>query len=440
MDSVARRTSRDWLRLAAVAAGAVSVGAALWLLHGASLEQPGLARTAPVPTAKRPAPAADVPAPPRQQTALAALGKQIFFDAGLSEPKGTSCASCHEPEHAFSGTNGSKTGLAQGSRPGHFAARNTPSVLYLKFVKRFHYHWEEDMPLPDAFGGFFWDGRADSISALVRQPLLNPDEMNNRDLAQVARKLVRASYAPELQRALASAGTEAVVGAAGAALEAFLLSPEMAPFSSRFDAYVRGEASLTDMEMRGLALFKDREKGNCLRCHRLNDGSTDPSRSLFSDYGFEVVGVPRNRAAVKQGPARPDLGLCERKGAAKASKEDRFCGAFRTPSLRNVAVRKSFMHNGVFSKLRDVVSFYATRDTEPGHWYPDEKFDDLPSGYQQFVNTAFAPYSSVGGNPRLDDSDIDALVAFLGTLTDAQFQSAANLDAEPSGQRLAERR
>ena len=70
----------------------------------------------------------------------------------------------------------------QGSRPGHFASRNTPSVLYLKYVKRFHYHWEEDMPLPDAFGGFFWDGRADSITALVRQPLLNPDEMGNRDL------------------------------------------------------------------------------------------------------------------------------------------------------------------------------------------------------------------------------------------------------------------
>jgi cytochrome c peroxidase len=213
----------------------------------------------------------------------------------------------------------------------------------------------------------------------------------------------------------------------------------MAPFTSRFDAYLRGEAQLTDVEMRGLALFKDREKGNCLRCHRLNDGSADPSRSLFSDYGFEVVGVPRNRA-VKKGADHPDLGLCERTGAAKASREDRFCGAFRTPSLRNVAVRKSFMHNGAFTRLRDVVSFYATRDTAPGHWYPDEKFDDLPSTYRQFVNTALAPYSSVGGDPRLDDSDIDALVAFLGTLTDAEFQLAAKEDGEPSGPRLAERR
>jgi len=375
-------------------------------------------------------------------TTLVALGRTLFFDKSLSEPAGTSCASCHEPEHGFSGTNGSKNGLAQGSRPGHFASRNTPSVLYLKYVKRFHYHWEEDMPLPDAFGGFFWDGRADSITALVRQPLLNPDEMGNRDLAQVARKLDAASYAADFRRAFPDMGAdaEAVVTSAGAALQAFLLSPAMAPFSSRYDAYVRGEAHLSDLEMHGLAIFKDRAKGNCLRCHRVEDGIKDPTRSLFTDYGFEVVGVPRNRAALPSEPAHPDLGLCERKGAAKASKEDRFCGAFRTPSLRNVAVRTSFMHNGAFRSLRDVVAFYSTRDSAPGHWYPKEPYEDLPAEYRQYVNTDFAPYSMVNGVPRLDDADIDALVAFLQTLTDSEFQLASAENGTPSGQQLAGRR
>jgi cytochrome c peroxidase len=82
------------------------------------------------------------------------LGRTIFFDANLSEPPGMSCATCHDPAHGYAGNNGAKIGVAQGSRPGHFAKRNTPSVLYLGFVRRFHFHWEEDAPLPDAFGGF----------------------------------------------------------------------------------------------------------------------------------------------------------------------------------------------------------------------------------------------------------------------------------------------
>src|ERR1700722_1023144 len=107
----------------------------------------------------------------------AALGRKIFFDGTLSDPPGTSCASCHDPAHGFAGNNGSVLGVAQGSRPKHFARRSTPSVLYLRFVPRFHFHWEEDVDLPDGVGGFFWDGRTDSLAALAAQPLLNPDEM-----------------------------------------------------------------------------------------------------------------------------------------------------------------------------------------------------------------------------------------------------------------------
>ncbi len=429
-------SSRRWLRWASLAAVALA-GAGLVLgSWSARRARAGLVK--PLPVARRAAPS-QASVPSARDTALVALGQKLFFDEGLSEPPGTSCASCHEPAHAFSGTNGSQTGLAQGSRPGHFASRNTPSVLYLKFVRRFHYHWEEDMPEPDAFGGFFWDGRADSISLLVRQPLLNPEEMNNRDLAQLAHKLEGSAYAAEFRAAFPSGlgEPETAVLSAGTALEAFLLSPAMAPFSSRYDAYVRGEARLSAQQMRGLALFKDRQKGNCIRCHKLDDSVKDPARSLFTDYGFEVVGVPRNRLALPAAGPHPDLGLCERKGAARAVTEERFCGAFRTPSLRNVAVRKSFMHNGSFSSLRDVVAFYSTRDTAPGRWYPEEKFDDLPPQYREFVNTDFAPYSTVAGVPRLDEGDIDALVAFLETLTDAQFQLATGEGGDASSPRLA---
>ncbi len=71
---------------------------------------------------------------------LAAIGKRIFFDASLSEPAGTSCASCHDAAHAYAGNHGSAIGVARGRAPDHFARRNTPSVLYLGLIHRFHFH------------------------------------------------------------------------------------------------------------------------------------------------------------------------------------------------------------------------------------------------------------------------------------------------------------
>ena len=96
-----------------------------------------------------------------------ALGKKIFFDERLSEPAGTSCASCHDPAHAFSGTHGSPAGRSAGSRPGHYARRTAPSVLYMRYVPAFHYFEDDEAPAPEPRGGFFWDGRVDSLVDLV---------------------------------------------------------------------------------------------------------------------------------------------------------------------------------------------------------------------------------------------------------------------------------
>ncbi len=357
---------------------------------------------------------------------LVDLGRKIFLDANLSDPPGTSCASCHDPAHAFAGNNGSVAGVAKGSRTGHFARRNTPSVLYLRFVPRFHFHWEEDVDLPDGVGGFFWDGRSDSIAALARQPLFNPDEMNAGEPRQVRDKVEAASYAAEFRAAFPPAldDPEATVAALGTAIEAFLTSDAMAPFSSKYDDYVHQRAELTTLEAQGLGLFKDRAKGACDACHKLNDASPMPERSLFTDYGFEAVGVPRNRhIAANRDPAYADLGLCERHDHPHMD-DERLCGAFRTPSLRNVAVRQAFMHNGAFSTLRDVVTFYATRGTDPKRWYASGRsFDDLPQRYLKNVNASKPPYDrELGEKPRLDEGEIDAIVAFLGTLTDAPYR------------------
>jgi len=366
------------------------------------------------------------PASPQVSPVRVSLGRSIFFDTNLSEPRGTSCASCHDPAHAFAGNHGSSLGVALGSRPGHFVKRNTPSVLYLRFVRKFHLHWEEDAPLVDAYGGFFWDGRTDSIAELVKQPLLNPDEMNG-DPRKVVETIVSSTYAADFTREFGSAldDPDATLKALGEAANAYLLSPEMSPFSSKYDDYVRGQAQLTEIEARGMKLFKDSAKGGCSACHKMNDRSPDPTASLFTDFSFDAVGVPRNRSLPATRNAKYfDVGLCERGGEAYKAKTEEFCGKFRAPSLRNVATRKSFMHNGVFSTLRDVVAFYATRATNPTRWYKrGVVFDDMPAQYRQNVNVDKAPYNRHEGEvPPLDESDIDAIVAFLGTLTDAQFR------------------
>ncbi len=348
------------------------------------------------------------------------LGRAIFFDGTLSEPPGTSCASCHDPSRGYAGNNGSDVGLARGSRPGHFARRSTPSVLYLRFFRRFHFEWPEDAEHPEAYGGFFWDGRSSSIAQLVAQPLLNPDEMGNADARAVAAKLERAPYAGDLRRAFDGAfdAPERAMEALGASLEAFLTSPAMAPFSSRFDAFVRGEGSLAPLEQRGLALFEDPSKGNCAACHLVDARSHVPEKSLFTDFGYETVGVPANRRAPRA-PGAYDLGVCERHDRSPYTDQPHFCGAFRTPSLRNVATRPSFMHDGAFIRLRDVVAFYATRGTDPKRWYPGGTPDSLPAPYLKNVDVASPPYDRREGDaPALDGGEIDAIVAFLETLSD----------------------
>jgi cytochrome c peroxidase len=372
-----------------------------------------------------------LPVPPRagppDNPVLVALGKMLFFDERLSEPAGTSCASCHDSARAFSGGHGSHLGVPQGSRPGHFARRSTPSVLYMRYVPAFHYFDDDEAPAPEPRGGFFWDGRSDSLVELVQQPLFNPDEMNVGTPQHLAAEIARGPYAKEFRAAIgptSDAGT--VLHGVGVALEAYLKSDEMTPHSSKYDAYVRGEATLTEEERRGLELFKDRRRGACSGCHRMAETSTDPAESMFTDYGYDAVALPRNRDLPENRTTGPfDLGLCERKDTTTPSNDEKWCSNFRTPSLRNVAVRESFGHNGVYKKLRDVVAFYALRAVAPSRIYPPgQKYDDVPPKYVGNINIYAPIYNQREGDPPpLSDEDIDAIVAFLGTLTDAPYVS-----------------
>jgi cytochrome c peroxidase len=345
-------------------------------------------------------------------------GRRLFFDARLSEPPGTSCASCHDPARAFTGDNGSGTAVARGSRPGERGTRNSPTLMYLAAAPSFGWRERDGRRAPA--GGLFWDGRATGFADQARFPLLAANEMNNTSIAAVVAKVAAAEYAALLRAAWGDgvfAATDSAWTAIAASLESFQRSAEFAPFTSKFDAVLRGQARFTEEEERGQSLFLIAQKGNCASCHTLNADSRRPEDSLFTDFGYHVLGVPRNAEVARTGAY--DLGLC---GPARGdlAGEMQWCGSFRTPTLRNVARTAPYMHNGRFATLREAVAFYATRDTEPQRWYPQgETFDDLPPPLRGNVDRDTRPYHRTPGQrPALRDDEVDDIVAFLQTLTD----------------------
>lgn len=359
----------------------------------------------------------------RQPTAtqLAELGRLVFHDRSLSASGGLACATCHDPAHAYAPGNdlAVQPGGPDGTRTG---PRATPSLRYLQRAPRFSEHFhdpEGDGTDQGPTGGYTWDGRAQTPHDQARLPLYSPLEMANRDRAELAGRLRRASYAARFRDAFGETALDDDAAAEKAillALEVFQQDPaELAPYDSKYDAVLRRTGALDDAEARGLALFTNPKKGNCASCHPSSAESGFPA---FTDFGFVALGVPRNRGlAANADPTFFDLGLCGPFRVDLAAHPE-YCGMFRTPSLRNVARRHRYMHNGAFTSLEQVVRFYATRDSNPERWYPaGAKLDDLPPQHRRNVNTE-PPFCAARCEPVLTDAEISDLVAFLRTLDD----------------------
>ena len=182
-----------------------------------------------------------------------------------------------------------------------------------------------------------------------------------------------------------------------------------------------------------MKVFMDVNKGNCASCHLMNPNSSKPSDSLFTDFAFYATGIPRNMAIPRNAnPSFFDLGLCgpDRSKPALTNNVpanisiEKFCGTFRMTSLRNTAERTAWMHNGFFKDLRDVVSFYATRNSDPKRWYgPKGVANDLPTAYLDNIISDRVPFNRpASAGPALTEREIDDVVAFLKTLSDARTQ------------------
>ncbi|HTO70695.1 MAG TPA: cytochrome c peroxidase [Myxococcota bacterium] len=370
-------------------------------------------------------------APKPSAREVASLGKELFFDPGLSASHTLSCASCHDPSHAYGPPNalpaqlGGPDARAQGQRA-------VPSLRYVQRVPLFaeHYFDEDADESVDngPTGGLTWDGRARNPHEQAKLPLLSPLEMANADEAAVVRAVAKSSYAAEFQRVFGAAILESPSAAFDAltrALEAYQDVPaEFFPYTSKYDAYLRQATELTAQEKRGLALFEAPTKGNCARCHPSGIGSSG-GFPAFTDFGYAALAVPRNRAlAANRDPKYYDLGLCGPLRTDLAGRAD-LCGMFRTPSLRNVTLRRTFFHNGAFHSLADALHFYVERELHPEKWYPSGAYDDLPPQYRANVNREPPFDRKPGQAPALDDAEIADVIAFLGTLTDGWKPPAA---------------
>ena len=347
-------------------------------------------------------------APAASATAeAAAVGRLIFFDPSLSEPGGQACATCHSPARAFTDPRGRDT--SEGVIAGRFGARNAPTAAYAAFAPAFH--WDEDAGL--YVGGQFLDGRAPTLEDQAQGPPLNPIEMHNPDRDAYVAKVAAAPYAGRLE-ALHGAGLftdgARAFQAIAQALAAFERTAEVSPFTSKYDAFLKGATALTAQERQGLALFEGR--AGCAACHP--NTSPDPKVGpLFTDFTYDNLGVPRNPANPfygmpaslnPDGVAFTDVGLAANPKVIADGRAPASRGKFKVPTLRNVAVTAPYFHNGAFKTLKEVVAFYNRRDREPDRFGAPE----VPEN----VNRTEL------GDLGLTEAEEEALVAFLTTLTD----------------------
>lgn len=382
-------------------------------------------------------------------SAVASIGRAIFSDSTLSSSGHVSCASCHQPDRAYAGGAPSAARVATGEAVS--IGRAVPSLRYVYRTPPFSIgpasidvddtvsRVRVPPPSPgrvknagavssDALvprGGLFWDGRVNTLQDQAMGPLFNPAEMGNRDVNAASERLRRAPYSAQLATLFGAAvltDPARLVDEAMFAVARYQIEdPSFHPYTSKYDLFLEGKDTLTASEWRGLRAFDDTARGNCAACH-VDRPRGDGLPPMFTDYEYEALGVPRPLTSITED--RPDLGICgpvrtDLRAAA------RYCGMFRTPSLRNVGTRSAFFHNGVYRTLEQVLAFYNWRDIRPEKIYPNsaassvEKFNDLPPRYRGNVDTVDAPFNRRAGNrPPLNDQDIRDIIAFLKTLTD----------------------
>lgn len=285
-----------------------------------------------------------------------ALGKKLFHDPILSGDNTQSCSSCHRQDISFTDDLKFSKGIS-----GAFGTRNSQPIINLLWAP-----------------SFFWDGRAPTLEEQALEPVSNPIEMH-LSWTEAVNKLQSHNMYPTLFRKAFETNTitKELIVKAIAQYERTLISAD-----SKYDKWLRGEATLDSAELRGYELFFT-EKADCFHCH---------GNILFTDNLFHNNGLD---------PFPKDLGLAKVTG--KTNDESKF----KTPTLRNLVFTAPYMHDGRFSTIEQVVDFYST----------GVKFSATIDPLMKNVNA---------GGIQLTLEEKGDLIAFLKTLTDSLFVSNPN--------------
>jgi len=344
------------------------------------------------------------------------LGQQLFFDPTLSKNSTQSCATCHTPGQAFIDNRGKGAAAAVSlGDDGHsLGDRNAPTVTYTAAIPAFHLKSKGVYA-----GGLFWDGRAATLAEQAEGPPLNPIEMGMGSIAEVVARLKEnpdyVAAFKQLYGERVFADSQQAYKAMADAIAAFERTALFNPYDSKYDRALRGEYTFTDEEELGRTLFFSQQFTNCNQCHQLK---TTPNHAgeVFTNFEYHNIGVPENTALrAINGVTVPDEGLFQHPEVKDPAQR----GKFRTPGLRNVAVTGPYMHNGVFKDLRTVVLFYNKYNSKAaGRQINPET--GKPWADPEIADNISMDLLTMG--PALDDRRIDALVAFMKTLTDQRYE------------------
>jgi cytochrome c peroxidase len=351
----------------------------------------------------------------------AELGEQLFFDPSFSINRTMACATCHDPDRAFTdGRDSPARGIVSLGDDGHtLGVRNAPMVTYAMTTPPFHY----DAQIQEYIGGQFLDGRATALGDQALAPPLNPLEMMMPDAASIVQRIgENEDYAADFKRLYGpdifdtpanSDATPPAYSAFGDVIEAYEKTALFAPYDSKYDRFLQGEYDLTVLEDLGRTLFFSNNNVNCASCHTLK--REDAPHEPFTNHQYRNIGVPGNPAllALKQVPADYiDHGLLENPAVSDPLMD----GKFRNPSLRNVAVTGPYMHNGVFKDLRTVIEFYDKYNN------PERKLNpETGKPWAAAEVPATVDLEELRAK-AMTDRKVDALVAFLKTLTDKRYE------------------
>lgn len=348
-----------------------------------------------------------------------AVGEFLFKDKRLSLSGNQSCATCHDEHYGHADTSGVHLPLGGGGLD-LAGRRSSPTTRYLNKNTAFRIDAQGN-----AWGGFNWDGRADSRALQGGDPFFVAVEMalpGDATAPQALLELVRsAGYYPQLSAFYAGddlTDDEVLFARIKQAIETYQRDDaDYNLFNARYDAFLAGTGAFSAEEREGLAIFNDPARGNCASCHesRAPDG-----KPVFTDFGFRALGVPRNPRVPENiaDAGHYDLGLCAsgRKEPARAA-DPRYCGMFKTPTLRNVARTAPYFHNASVATLEEAVLFHFTRESDPARWYGSAtaRYNDLPPQHHRNVVQG-KPFD---GSWQPKPAELAALVAFLQTLDDA---------------------